>query len=132
MKTKILLLLTFSLLGTPAAVAQTVTVTGKKITYTRPNPIAEHKTTFWVNHPVVNGPVPEIAERIQRAVSFESVIPLDLKDEINEIQWLEEADFEVRYNKNGALGSLSWSRAAGRTRPVQLSPWWLTREPDIG
>lgn len=86
-----------------AAIGQTVTVTGKKVTYRRPRPIMKEKRTFWINHPKVKAATPALSRKIEREIGFEKVIPLDVKEEINEVQWLEEADFKVDYNKNGIL-----------------------------
>lgn len=103
MKTKLL----FIILGVAAfcavGLAQSVVVTGKKVTYTRPKPIMDEKKTFQVNHPKVRAATPALSKRIETAISFEKVIPLNIKEEINDVQWLEEADFEVGYNKNGIL-----------------------------
>lgn len=82
---------------------QSVIVTGKKVTYKRPKPLTDEKTTFWINHPKVKAATPALSKRIEDAISFEKVIPLNIKEEVNEIQWLEEADYSVGYNKNGIL-----------------------------
>ena len=87
----------------PAVFAQSVTVTGKKIVYKRPKPISAEKKTFWINHPRVKAATPALSRKIQSAISFEKVIPLDINEEINEVQWLEEADFTVDYNKHNML-----------------------------
>ena len=84
-------------------VAQTVTITGKKIVYKRLKPFSPEKKTFWINHPRVKAATPALSKKIQSAISFEKVIPLDVNEEINEVQWLEEADFKVDYNKNDIL-----------------------------
>jgi hypothetical protein len=87
----------------PAIFAQSVIVTGKKTVYTRPKPFMAEKKTFWINHPRVKAATPSLSRKIQTAISFEKVIPLDVNEEINEVQWLEEADFSVGYNKNDIL-----------------------------
>lgn len=83
--------------------AQTVTISNRKVTYTRPKPIADFKKTFTIDHPRVKASTPALSRRIETLISHSTVLGLDLKEELNEIQWLEEADFEVLYNKNGLL-----------------------------
>jgi hypothetical protein len=83
--------------------AQSVTVTGKKVVYTRPKPIMAEKKTFWINHPRVRAASPTLSRKIQSAISFEKVIPLNVNEEITDVQWLEQADFLVDYNKNDTL-----------------------------
>lgn len=85
------------------AIAQTVTVTPKKITYRRPKPRNDSKKQFTITYPKVKASSPALSARIERAISYESVLDLRLKDELNGYQWLEEAGFEVKYNKNGIL-----------------------------
>jgi hypothetical protein len=103
MKIKILLLIMAMAVLCHGIVAQTVTITGKKIVYKRPKPFSPEKKTFWINHPQVKAATPALANKIQSAISFEKVIPLNISEEINEVQWLEEADFRVDYNKNDIL-----------------------------
>lgn len=93
-----------------AAFAQSVTITPKKTTYTRPKPLMDFKKTFTINRPIIKAATPALSKKIQNAVSYEKVLMFNLKEEQNEIQWLEEADYEVGYNKNGILSiSLSMS-----------------------
>jgi hypothetical protein len=103
MKNKIWFIILAIVIFCPAVFAQSVTVTGKKTVYTRPKPIMAEKKTFWINHPRVKAATPALSQKIQSAISFERVIPLDVKEEINDVQWLEEADFSVGYNKNNIL-----------------------------
>ena len=83
--------------------AQTVSVSGRKITYTRQKPIAFFKNTFTIDHPKLKAATPALSRRIEAAISHSSVLGLNVREELNEIQWLEEADFEVLYNANGLL-----------------------------
>ena len=85
------------------AFAQSVTVTGKKVTYKRPKPIMDFKKTFTIRYPKVKASTPALSHKIEAALSYEKVLGLNLKEELSEPQWLEEADFEVTYNKNGVL-----------------------------
>lgn len=88
---------------TLGAAAQTVTVTPKKVTYKRPKPRNDYKKQFTITYPQIKAATPALSAKIERAISYESVLDLRLKDEMTEYQWLEEAGFEVKYNKNGIL-----------------------------
>ncbi len=83
--------------------AQSVEITKKEVVYTRPKPLSEYKTNFKVTYPVVKASTPALSRRIEKAISFESVLGLNVKEELDEYQWVEEADFAVKYNKNGIL-----------------------------
>lgn len=98
-----LLMIAICLLTAVAAFSQTVTITPKKVVYTRPEPMMEHKKEFTVTHPVVKAATPAITKKIEQAIDYKAVLGLDIKEEMDEIQWLEEADFEVKYNRNGIL-----------------------------
>lgn len=103
MKIKLLLFFALSIVFSTAAFAQSVVITSKKTTYTRRKPIMDFKKTFTVNRPIVKASTPALSKKIQNAISFEKVLMLNLQEEMTEIQWLEEADYEVAYNKNGIL-----------------------------
>ena len=94
-------------LGTVAS-AQSVVVTRKKVTYTRPKPIADHKKTFVINYPKVKAASAAVSRKIEDAISYEKVFAFNLKEEMNEVQWIEEADYKVLYNKNGLLCVELW------------------------
>jgi hypothetical protein len=96
----VLLLIAASSIG---AAAQTVTVTPRKVMYKRPRPQDDSKKEFTITYPKVKAATPSLSAKIERSISYQSVIDLRLKDEMNEFQWLESADFEVKYNKNGIL-----------------------------
>ena len=83
--------------------AQSVVVTGKKVTYNRPKPISEYKKTFTINYPKIKAATPVLSKKIEAAASYEKAFGFTLKEELGEIQWLETADYEVIYNKNGIL-----------------------------
>jgi hypothetical protein len=88
--------------------AQTVAITPKKEVYRRPKPIQPFKRTFTVRRPIVKASSPSISKKITAAISPESVLDLNLKDEMREYQWLEEADYKVIYNQKGILTVNSW------------------------
>lgn len=88
---------------TSLAFAQKVTVTGELVTYTRPDPSSEHKQNFTVNYPRIGGVDLSIAKRIESILSYEKAFDFTIDEEKTELQWLEEADYEVTYNDNGIL-----------------------------
>jgi len=91
-----------------AASAQTVTVTPKKVTYKRPHARDKYKRTFTISYPKVRAATPAVSAKIEQAISFGSVLNLRVKDELTNSDWLEEADFEIKYNKNGILCVNLW------------------------
>ena len=84
--------------------AQSVIVTPKKTTYKRPKPLANFKKSFTVIRPQVKGINATLAKKVETTISYEKNFEFSVKEEINEIQWLEEANYTVDYNKNGILG----------------------------
>jgi hypothetical protein len=83
--------------------AQSVVITGKKVTYHRRKPISEYKKTFTINYPKVKAATSALSKKIEAALDYQKVLGLKLKEEMSEFQWIEEADFEVGYNNNGIL-----------------------------
>jgi hypothetical protein len=65
--------------------------------------MSDYKKTFTINYPKVRAATPALSRKIESAISYASVLKLDLKEELTGAQWLEEADYEVNYNKNGIL-----------------------------
>jgi hypothetical protein len=104
MKIKFLVALFFVIAFTSLAFSQTVVLTPKKVIYKRPKPLSQYKKSFSVIRPKVSGVTPTIARKIETAISYEKNFDFSVKDEIGEIQWLEEASYAVDYNKNGILG----------------------------
>src|SRR5258705_4613307 len=103
MKTRILLAVIFIAALTIVGYGQSVVITGKKVTYKRPKPIQDFKKTFTINYPKVKASTPALSKKIEAAISYSSVLKLNLREELRDTQWLEEADYEVGYNKNGVL-----------------------------
>jgi hypothetical protein len=108
--------------------AQSVKISSKKITYTRPKAKSEFKKTFTVNYPKVKGISPSLAKKIEDSISYKKVLSFDLDDEINESDWLEEANFEVSYNQNYILcvylsmeGSAAHPNYFGKSATVDLT-----------
>ena len=113
MKTKILFLAVILVISVTATFAQSVVITGKKVTYNRPKPESEGKKTFTINYPKVKAATPALSKKIESSISYSSVLKLNLKEELSEYQWLKEADYEVGYNKNNILSiSLSMNGSA--------------------
>jgi hypothetical protein len=95
------------------AAAQSVVVTSHKVTYTRKKPLSEYKKTFTINYPKIKAGSPAISRRIEDAASYRKVLGLMLNEELNQYQWLEEADYEIEYNKNNLLGLKVWMEGSG-------------------
>jgi hypothetical protein len=102
MKIKLMFLLLATVTVSFPASAQ-VTVTAKRVTYTRPKPTMDFKKTFTINYPIVKAETPALSKKIGRAISPLTVLRISIKDEMREYQWLEDADYEVKYNANGVL-----------------------------
>jgi hypothetical protein len=85
-----------------SALAQ-VTITAKKVTYTRPKPTIDFKKTFTINYPIVKAGTPALSKKIERAISPLTVLRISIREEMGEYQWLETADYQVKYNANGVL-----------------------------
>jgi len=126
---KIKLPLSFLLLCLLAglALSQSVIITPKKTVYRRPKPISSYKRTFSMRYPRVTGLTPALNKKIQTSISYEKVSSFNLKEELGETQWLEEADYKVNYNKNGLLditltmdGSGAYPSGFSRTVVVDL------------
>jgi len=103
MKIKLLLLFTLIFAFSTISFAQSVVITSKKTTYTRRKPISDFKKTFTVNYPKVKAANLLLSKKIETAIGYEQNKVINLKEEMGEYQWLEEADFTVGYNKNGVL-----------------------------
>lgn len=108
MKSVLLLFLILVSACAIGAVAQSVVIVPKKIVYTRPKPLQEFKKTFSVRRPIAKAATPALSRRITAAISPESVLKLNIKDELGEYQWLEEADYKVLYNQYNILSVRLW------------------------
>lgn len=105
MKIKILLVVIFLLSFSSTALAQTVKITPKKTVYKRPAKEGfESKRSFTVIYPKVTGLSAALNKKIENSISYERSFDFNLKEELTEIYWLENADFKTEYNKNGILG----------------------------
>jgi hypothetical protein len=103
MKLKSLFCLLFIIVFSTFAFSQSVAITPKKVTYKRPKPVSEYKKSFVVTYPKVKAATPALSKKIETAISYEKVSNLNIKEEINDIQWLEDASYNTNYNKKGIL-----------------------------
>jgi hypothetical protein len=103
MKIKSLSCLLFIIIFSSNAFSQSVVITPKKVTYKRPKPVSEYKKSFIVTYPKVKAATPVLSKKIEMTISYEKVSNLNVKEEISEIQWLEEASYTTNYNKKGIL-----------------------------
>lgn len=138
MKIKCLLLPLFLLALATAFHAQSVRVTAKKVTYTRPKPEQDFKKTFTVEYPQVRAATPALSRKIEAAISYTRNNNLNIKEELNEFQWLEEAGYEVSYNKNNLLditlsmsGSAAYPSVFSKTVVVDLKTGNRVRPIDV-
>ena len=105
MKIKNLLFVVLLLSFSSICFTQTVKITPKKIVYKRTaKDVPDYKKTFAVIYPKVSGLSAALNKKIENAISYERVFDFKLKEEINEIFWLENADFKTEYNRSGILG----------------------------
>jgi hypothetical protein len=103
-----------------AAFSQNVIITPKKIIYKRPKPQMDFKKSFTVIRPTLRGIPSALVKKIETAISYEKVFDFNIKEELGEIQWLEEANYTVDYNKNGILG-LTLSISGSGAYPSETS-----------
>ena len=138
MKIKPLLLTVLILITGSAALGQSVVITGKKITYTRRKPESEYKKTFTINYPKVKAATPALSRKIEAAISYRSILGLNLQEELTTAQWLDEADYEVVFNKNGVLcidltisGAAAYPDGVTKTAVVDIKKGTLVKTSDI-
>jgi len=138
MKIKPLLLTVLILITGSAALGQSVVITGKKITYTRLKPESEYKKTFTINYPKVKAATPGLSRKIEAAISYRSILGLNLQEELTTAQWLDEADYEVVFNKNGVLcidltisGAAAYPDGVTKTAVVDIKKGTLVKTSDV-
>ena len=88
----------FALIG----FAQSVTITPKKIVYTRKGKqISKEKKTFAVTYPVVSGAIPlPVKKKLENTINYWRVFETTLKENLNESDWLTDLYYKVNFNKN--------------------------------
>ena len=104
MKIKYVLFFLLIAVFSSAGLAQTVKITPKKTVYKRNTREGfEHKKSFTIVSPKISGLSAALNKKIENAVSPVRIFDINIKEEIDEIYWLENTDYEVGYNKNGIL-----------------------------
>lgn len=93
------ILLTFSAIS----FAQAVTVGRLEKVYTRPKPLSEWKTSFQIAWPKITAKTPALSKKIEGLISYEKNFDFTVKEEIDEIQWLEKAYYDICHNKGKTL-----------------------------
>ncbi len=132
-----IILAAFALVVVPAT-AQSVLITPKKVTYTRPKPMMDFKKTFTVTYPKVKASTPALSKKIEVTLSYTKNLGLNINEELRDIQWLEEADFEVSYNAKGILtitlsmnGTAAYPDGTSKTLVVDLKTGNQVRPMDV-
>lgn len=108
MNPKYLAAAALALLLTSGVVAQTVVITPKKTVYRRPKPIVDFKRTFTIRRPIAKSSTPALSRAITSVISPERVLEINIKEELGKYQWLEEADYKVKFNRDGILSVNLW------------------------
>ncbi len=106
---------------------QSVVITPRKVTYTRPNTNSQFKEKFTVTYPKVSGTSTKLVKKIEDSISFRKVLSFNLKDERFNNNWLEAADYSVSYNQNWILsiylsmeGTAAYPTFFGKSAVVDL------------
>ncbi len=78
------------------------------------------------------------SKKIENTISFAKVLSLNIQEEKGEYQWLEAADYDVNYNKNGILsiylsmeGTAAYPSSVGKTVVVNLKTGNQVKPADI-
>jgi len=121
-----------------AAFGQSVVIKPRTFTYKRPKPFSEYKKTFTITFPKVSGSSVALNKKIESSISYEKAADLNIKDELGDVQWVEEATYKVNYNKNGILditlsvsGSGAYPSSYNRTVVVDLATGNRVRPADV-
>jgi hypothetical protein len=108
MKSRFAIASVIIVLCTLSVIAQSVTITPRKTVYRRPKPQHEFKKTFTIRRPIAKASTPALSRRITAAISPDKVLEINIREEMTEHQWLEEADYKVLFNQNGVLCVELW------------------------
>lgn len=108
MKNICIALIVFGLLFAASVTAQTVTITGQKKVYRRAKPIIGYKKIFTIRRPIAKAATPALSRKITAAIDPVKVLEINVQEELTEMQWLSEADFEEVFNKDGVLTMMLW------------------------
>lgn len=93
--------------------AQSVLVSRRPVTYTRKRPTIDHKRTFKITYPVIKAAAPRVSAKIMNELDYFSIFNFKLAEEISTMQWLEDADFDIKYNDKGILSVAIWIEGSG-------------------
>lgn len=108
MRNTFIALTAFGILFVASVTAQTVTISGQKKVYTRTKPISGFKKTFTINRPVAKAATPALSQKITAAIDPVKVLEINIREELTEMQWLSEADYQEVFNKDGVLTMMLW------------------------
>lgn len=103
MKKTFLLLVTIVFATAGVSAQSVILLNPKKVTYKRQRPIADHKKSFTITYPRVKAATPALSRKIESVLSYEKNFDFKLREELNDVQWLEDAGYDVNYNANGIL-----------------------------
>jgi len=93
--------------------AQSVVVSRRPVTYTRKRAVVDHKRTFKINYPVVKAAIPAVSSKIMSELDYFRIFNIKLAEELGSLQWLEDADFEIKLNDKGLLSVAMWIEGSG-------------------
>lgn len=113
MRNTVIALIAFAVLFAASVPAQTVTITGQKKVYTRTKPISGYKKTFTIRRPIAKASTPALSRKITAAIDPVNVLDINIREELTEVQWLSEADYEEIMNQDGVLTMMLWMEGSG-------------------
>ena len=113
MRNTFIALIAFAILFAASVTAQTVKIKGQKKVYTRTKPISGYKKTFTVRRPIATASTPALSRKITAAIDPVTVLDINIREELTEVQWLSEVDFEEVFNKDGVLTMMLWMEGSG-------------------
>ena len=138
MKTSPILLVTAILLTGIIVLPQTVKIVPRKTTYRRQKPQYDFKRTFTIRRPIATASTVALSRKITAAISPERVLDLNIREELTEFQWLEEADYKVIFNQNGVLcielwmtGTAAYPDSVTKAVVVDIRTGRVARVPDL-
>ncbi len=128
----------FVLLSAAPAIAQKVTVTTKKETFSRPEPPSDYKKEFTIDRPQIESSSPEISAKIEKALAYEKFFDFTVEQERTEYNWLDAASYDVKYNDNGILsvalsveGSAAYPSGSTKYAVVNTSRGTIVKASDV-
>jgi hypothetical protein len=122
MKIKLLFTSLFALVLLSVAAFADVKITPKKTTYKRPKPQMDFKKKFTVTRPLVKAATPALSRKIEAALSYEKNFQFTIREEMTEMQWLEDASYNVLYNMGDILSVSLFIEGSG-AYPSSSTKW---------